>query len=372
MIEITDRYLCCGCEACAQACPAGCITMERDNEGFMYPKVNHEQCIKCGKCLRVCPELKSHDSRPPMITQAMQNLDNDVRIASSSGGVFSLLAQQTITRGGIVFGAVFSEDHTVSHSHTESIDGIAAMRGSKYMQSRIGDSFKQAREFLQQGREVLFSGTPCQIAGLMNFLGESYDNLTTASIVCHSVASPVVWCEYIRENHASDYVTDTNFRDKTHGWKHYSIRIGKIKQPHVDNHYMHVFLERMSIRPSCSQCPAKSGKSGADIILGDLWGIENIAPEMDDDNGTTLAIAYSTKGAHALQQLQATKCTIDYHEALKHNPSLEHSVSENSNRNFFFWTFRHFGFNRAYRASISQSLWARISRRLFRAAISKD
>lgn len=193
MIEIRDKRDCCGCNACVQKCPRQCIEQFEDAEGFVYPRVDKARCIGCGLCEKVCPVIDQNPESKPLQVLAGWNGNEEIRMQSSSGGVFTLLAEQIIGRGGVVFGARFNENWEVVHGYTESMDGLAAFRGSKYVQSRIGEAFRQAGAFLQQGREVLFTGTPCQIAGLHRFLGKEYGNLFTIDIVCHGVPSPGVW-----------------------------------------------------------------------------------------------------------------------------------------------------------------------------------
>lgn len=199
MIRIDRPTDCCGCEACAQRCPKQCIAMHADAEGFLYPRINTAACIDCGLCEQVCPVLRPAAPRTPTAVYAAKNPDERIRMESSSGGVFTLLAERTIRAGGVVFGARFDEAWEVVHDSTETIEGLAAFRGSKYVQSRIGTSFARAEEFLKQGRQVLFTGTPCQIAGLNRFLRRSYDNLLTVDVVCHGVPSPLVWRRYLDE-----------------------------------------------------------------------------------------------------------------------------------------------------------------------------
>lgn len=192
MIEIKDKKDCCGCSACVQKCPKQCISLKEDNEGFLYPEVDKSMCINCGLCEKVCPVLHQGESRKPLKVYAAKNQDEEIRRQSSSGGIFTLLAEKTIQDGGVVFGARFDEHWEVKHDYTETIEGLAAFRGSKYVQSRMEDNYRKAEMFLKQGRKVLFSGTPCQVAGLKRFLRKYYGNLLTIDMVCHGVPSPLV------------------------------------------------------------------------------------------------------------------------------------------------------------------------------------
>ena len=177
MIDKKEKNNCCGCGACVQICPKQCISMAADNEGFLYPQVNSAICIDCGLCEKVCPVINQSAPREPLVVYAAKNNNEDIRLKSSSGGIFTLLAEKVIEEGGVVFGAKFDADWNVIHDYTETIEGLAAFRGSKYVQSIIDDNFKTAKQFLNNGRKVLFSGTPCQIAGLKKYLRKEYDNL---------------------------------------------------------------------------------------------------------------------------------------------------------------------------------------------------
>lgn len=306
MINIIDKANCCGCEACVQACPKGCISMERDTEGFLYPKANTDICIECGLCEKVCPVLKPYDV-PDSLPDSYVGMvgDEKLRGDSSSGGVFTVLATDIINKGGCVFGACFNDDWTVSHKCISNIDEIHKLRGSKYVQSRIGLSFKEAKSSLKEGKWVLFSGTPCQIAGLNHYLGKDYPTLLTVDIVCHSVPSPLVWEKYLSsllapmESRPNNEISIT-FRNKEHGWHSYGLCIHNkagviINESSWNNNYMQGFLQDLYTRPSCSSCPARQYRSHSDIMLADFWGVEKYHPEWDDNKGLSLILLKSDK-----------------------------------------------------------------------------
>ena len=177
MISIKQKKDCCGCSACVQRCPKQCISMAEDEEGFLYPHIDESKCIDCGLCEKVCPVINQENQREPLSVYAATNPDEKIRMLSSSGGLFSMLAEKTIENGGVVFGACWNDEWEVVHDYTETVLGIAKFRGSKYVQSRIGDSYRIVEKFLKDGREVLFSGTPCQVAGLKKYLCKVYENL---------------------------------------------------------------------------------------------------------------------------------------------------------------------------------------------------
>ena len=218
MIEVTDKSMCCGCSACAGVCPVQCITMTADSEGFKYPIADPNICVSCGKCEQVCPmtsvetasEKKAYAVR---VTQYEQD--------SSSGGVFSALAEKVLCEGGVVFGAAFDDGLRLQHIKVDDSSMLGHLRGSKYVQSDVGDIYRQVKDELSEGRKVLFSGTPCQVAGLHNFLGKDYPELFTVDLACHGVPSPKVWDRYVREK--GDGLLGVKFRDKSDGWRKYNI-----------------------------------------------------------------------------------------------------------------------------------------------------
>lgn len=225
MIRITDKHKCCGCSACAQACPQTCISMKKDEEGFLYPYVDEADCVDCGLCETVCPELNVQSAGAvPVSVRAARNYDEEVRMSSSSGGVFSLLAEYVMSRlGGVVFGARAAGDFSVYHTYAEFVEDLEDFRGSKYVQSSIDRSYAEAEWFLKDGREVMFSGTPCQIAGLKKFLGREYENLLCVEIVCRGVPSHKVLMQYLSENFPDVRLSEVDFRNKRSGWKKYSM-----------------------------------------------------------------------------------------------------------------------------------------------------
>lgn len=199
MLQITDKSKCCGCNACVQRCPKQCIVMYKDREGFLYPVIDTAVCIDCGLCEKVCPVLNQNNARKPLQVFAAKNKNEIQRLHSSSGGIFILLAEQTIQNGGVVFGARFDQNWEVEHCYAETIEELQPLMRSKYVQSRIANTYKEVEAFLRHGRRVLFVGTSCQIAGLHKFLRKDYDNLLTVDFICHGVPSPGVWYKYLEE-----------------------------------------------------------------------------------------------------------------------------------------------------------------------------
>lgn len=371
MIEIAQKEQCCGCSACVSVCPKHSISFLEDKEGFLYPKVDLETCIDCGLCEKVCPVINQESEREPLAVYAAKNDDESIRVKSSSGGIFTLLAEKVIDEGGVVFGARFNEKWEVIHDYTETKDGLEPFRGSKYVQSNIGESYQQTETFLKAGRKVMFTGTPCQIAGLKKFLRKDYENLFTVDFVCHGVPSPLVWRMYLEEESIRfgkdiNAVEEINFRDKSTGWKTYSISIKLSKNivssaVFTDNNYMGAFLSNLSLRPCCYQCPAKAGKSGANITIGDFWGIENVMPELDDDRGISVLVNYN-EGNSLFKALQ----TVSYGEILVANPCLVKSVIKPTKREIFFSRLTRKGFNYAVKKTFMSKFINRMIKYIYR------
>lgn len=393
MIKVRDKKDCCGCAACAQRCPQGSITLQADKEGFLYPVVNNNLCNNCGLCEKVCPVINQRQSNKPVKVLAAINNNEEIRLKSSSGGIFSLLAEQTLKAGGIVFGAAFNKNWEVEHIYIESVEELERLRGSKYVQSNINNSYKEAEYFLKKGREVLFSGTPCQIAALKLFLRKEYKNLTTIDVVCHGAPSPKVWNTYLKEISTKlikdmpdekiqsvspigetykSCIEAISFRSKITGWKKFSFLL-RLNFPNYDgkntavfaedlhkNSYMQAFLSDLILRPSCYACPAKDGKSNSDITLADLWGSHEICPELDDDRGLSLILIKNEE-----KNLPRTYYKeFNYCDVLKYNPSIEKSVAEPQKRTKFFKLIDKYGVAKTTEKCLHRSriciLWGKI------------
>lgn len=344
MIQIQDKSKCVGCYACYSCCPQNCISMEDDHEGFKYPQINLDACINCKKCERVCPgiqrQLHPHFSE---VSLAAYSKDEQIRNSSSSGGIFSVLALVVLKHGGVIFGAAFDNKFAVHHIKVSSIKDIGKLRGSKYVQSRIENTFREAKDILESGREVYFSGTPCQIDGLKNFLGKEYSNLITQDIICHGVPSPYVWNKYldsVRENLNSE-IKCVSFRDKLLGWKKYSVKVegtnGKVEMStFLDNPMMRAYLRDLCLRPSCYSCPSKGVKRSSDITLADFWNVSDFLDNFDDDRGIDLIICHSSKGLALLREAspEIVSQEIDMRAAYE-NFQMNNSSRQPANRDAF-------------------------------------
>ena len=344
MIKIDDNKDCCGCNACIIACPKQCISRTTDSEGFWYPVVDLSKCIDCSLCEKVCPELNENQESKPLECLAAINNDLEIRKNSSSGGVFFELARLTIQDGGVVFGAKFNEKWEVVHDMSKTLDYLSMFRGSKYVQSDTIKTYSQVKDYLKNNTKVLFSGTPCQIAGLKRFLRKEYEKLITVDFICHGVPSPFVWSKYLDALPLDrNKIQSISFRDKAKGWKLFSLSIqGENFHYHKklnEDLYVRGFLKDLYLRPSCYSCSAKAGKSGSDITLADFWGIQNIKPEIDDDKGVSAILLNTTKGNEYFNRANLSTYKCSYEEILKYNPSLVQSVKEPLGRVQFFEKF---------------------------------
>jgi len=319
--------------------------MIEDNEGFFYPKVDDVKCIKCGLCEKVCPIINNKERVNNTEAYACINNNEDIRNESSSGGIFTLLSESIINNGGVVFGAGFDEELDLVHSYTDKIEGLAKFRGSKYLQSKIGDTYQQTKEFLDKGIMVLFSGTPCQIDGLLSYLRKEYDNLICVDIICHGVPSPKVFKMYRTELEKKYGATTRKitFRSKEHSWRQYSVLFSFNNNTNYStkmnqNIFMRGFLQDLYLRPSCYNCKSKTLNRLSDLTIADFWGVENIVPEIDDDKGTSLVLVNSDKGKKVFQKLQGKMIMkqVDCGQAIKYNSSAIKSVNLNTKREKFF------------------------------------
>lgn len=342
--KINNKKDCMGCHACASICPKSCISMESDKEGFLYPNVDYNLCIRCKQCINVCPIINKEEVMNDPVAYSCINNDETIRLDSSSGGIFTLVAERVIARDGAVFGATFNDQFEVEHVFVETKENLEQLRGSKYVQSKIGNSYKKAKEFLDSGREVLFTGTPCQIAGLKSYLDKLYTNLSTMDIVCHGVPSPDVWHKYVefRETVAGSLAQRIAFRRKDEGWKRYSVSFlfknnTEYRQNLRNDLFMRAFLKDVCLRPACYDCKYKGLNRQSDLTLADFWGVQNILPEMDDDKGTSLIFVNSEMGQRLFNEVKDKMLyqEVDINEAVKYNSAAIKSVKYNPKRDGF-------------------------------------
>lgn len=339
--EITHKNRCTGCMACLNACPKDAIKIVQDKEGFLHPEIDKEKCTKCGLCKKICPmnqDYKCNIEDPK--AYAVINKNEEERINSSSGGFISVIAQEVLNDNGVIYGVAL-EENEAKHIRIDNKNDLYKIMGSKYLQSKIDLILREVKEDLENGKKVLFTGTPCQIEGLNSYLNKEYNNLICLAVICHGVPSPEVFKRYLEEKGNIDSV---NFRNKNSGWHKFSMKYlyedgtEEVKKYSEDT-YMKGFLKNYFLRESCYNCQARfDNKNRADIIIGDYWGIENVFPDMDDDKGVSALILNSEKAINIFEKL---KDKLIYRETniddiSKANPVLTKSVKYTKNRDLFF------------------------------------
>lgn len=391
MIDIKHPEDCCGCGACGQVCPKSCISFYEDKvEGFRYPKVNLNLCIDCHLCEKVCPVINSGHRTEPKKVLATCNPDDNTRLESSSGGVFAMLAEAVLNQGGSVFGVKMDDDcKSAKHVEISDITELPYVMGSKYIQSDTGDTFKTVRKRLKEGHKVLFSGTPCQVRGLALYLGDKLvksSNLLLVDLICHGTPSPEAWRAYLDWRARGEPVYGVNFRDKAvSGWRSFGLSLrlrpydlqpsdgsrsalpcgaphagepGVVSECHKTDLFMRSFLSNVNLRPSCYFCPSNAGRSGADITLGDFWGIP---PSPGDEKGVSQILLRTEKGADAFAALNLGNLVeYPYSVVLRANPCVAHSVAC-PDRRARFWKYYRSNFPKAVKeAAYRTTIYMRI------------
>lgn len=360
MISITDASKCCGCTACYASCPHGAITMKPDRLGFMYPETDMSKCVDCGICESVCDFVKTADAQqhlPLSISvTAARNKDASVLNSSQSGGVFSALAKSVIHEGGVVYGAAYDSDMTVSHKRSETLEGCNAFRGSKYVQSEMGDIFLQVRKDLEEGREVLFSGTPCQVAGLLAFVpAKLQSGLVTVDFICHGVPSPFVWRDYLDYMKRNGNLVSAVFRDKSAGgWKVHAESFGYDDGRQVFREtYKVLFYKNVMLRHSCAVCPYDYSRRKSDVTIADFWGVEEVLPQFDGNQGTSMIISMTEKGrdlvSAVLNELVTERADLPLDFFSRRNPNLLRPAKIYHERQMFEDVYTEKGFLHAAR-----------------------
>lgn len=335
MIEINDKSMCCGCTACYNICPVGAIRFQPDSQGFNYPIVDKSKCINCDRCVKVC-QYCSQQTVTPQIPKAYAayNQNPAERERSSSGGIFILLAKSVLEKGGAVVGASFDQRNRVCHKIITSLNDLDDILGSKYVQSDLGNIFRQIEQMLKTGTTVLFSGTGCQINGLRLYLGKDYQTLLCVDVVCLGVPSPAIWEKYLFHYFRDFSISRINFKEKSMGWHNFSLKVTGNREWTEEgrgNKYMLGYFRGYYKRPSCYNCKSKGIRRQSDITLADCWGIEKINPAMDDNQGTSAVLLHSAKGMEYWRQIsgQLVFCPINPEDLAKYNKGVSESLSPN-------------------------------------------
>lgn len=331
--------------------------MRMDAQGFLQPFVDKGKCIHCKRCEAVCPVLHPYSAREPLSVFAAKATDESVVAGSASGGAFTLLASHVIGQGGVVFGAGFKyPEAKVEHMEATSLAELEKLRGSKYSQSDMGDTFQRVKIMLESGRNVLFSGCPCQVSGLKHYLGKDYDNLLTMDLICHGVPSPLVWNDFLREYERKNGARVLKVQSRQYcSWRSYglTLRFSNGKGPcHVesnDNPFLYGFLRNFYLRDSCCHCPARHLKSGADLTVGDFWDTSSLTTIVDDNTGVSAIIVNTGKGEGAICSV-ASQMIIEkssFSTICKINPTIQSNYKKSIFSVMFFRKLKSDGFCKA-------------------------
>ena len=348
MIEQAIGCNCTGCSACVNICPVGAISFAENDYGFAYPKVDDSKCINCKKCLKTCPSLNplKNQNGPNLDVYAAWNRDETIRLESTSGGVFSALAEAVLHRGGYVAGAEYDEQFRIRHTLIHSSGEIKKQRQSKYAQSDLGTIFREIKTLLNRGELVLFCGTPCQSAGLQKYLAREYDNLLCCDFICRGVISPKVYHKFLEDMRPDPgtRLQKVHFKNKDYGWNRFSTKLlfsdgNTYQKERNEDYYMRGYLRHnLYLRDCCYRCDYKTLPRVSDISLGDFWGIGSYDASLDNEKGTSVVIINSKKGEMLLSWAQdllvLSKRTLD--EVLAGNSCLLTSAAPGEFREFFF------------------------------------
>lgn len=361
VVDEMKKEHCCGCASCANACPKGAIAMVQDQEGFFYPEVDEDLCVHCGLCVKKCPVLCSQPENDIVDTCWAQWSEPETRSASSSGGMFSELARYVLKKGGVVFGAAYGENFSVRHVSADTEEGLAVMRGSKYVQGQTGDSYAQVKKLLGEGRYVLYSGCPCQVAGLYAFLGGSDDDhLLTVDLICHGTPSPALFQRYLEEDYGIENVSDVRFRDKSaFGWStHMNVYLkdGTVRREVCSRDpYYRMFLPCLAMRPFCSRCKFTRLPRVADFSIGDWWGIEKYEKSLNDGAGTSLVLVNNARAEKIWEEISPSFDRIQkfpLQQARPRNYTIDRPFRAHAARDRFFHLLEFQPYDKAVRYAL--------------------
>ena len=340
--RLADRGRCTGCSACANICAKDAIRMERDAEGFAYPTVDGAVCVRCGRCSGVCPLLRTREEKPMPAVYAAWNRDEKIRKDSTSGGVFSVLAEDVLEEGGVVYGAALDGKQHLRHIACFRKEDLWRLRGAKYVQSDLGETFREIKKHLES-RPVLFSGTPCQVDGLYRYLGRRPENLVTCDLVCHGVPSPAVWEDMARsiERQKKKTLQAVRFRNKVEGWKnsHFTTVYddGTVDTaPLMRTEFGRAFGRALFLRPSCHCCAYTNLNRPGDFTLGDFWGLQPEELAEQQEKGVSLLLVNTPHGSHMFDRLPLNRQPFPVERAVAGNPRLATPIPRSADRAAFF------------------------------------
>ena len=389
MIEIKNstKSTCCGCTACVNICPKKAITMQEDEEGFLYPKVDKKKCINCGLCEKTCPIKNKLDSRNEICeAYAIRCKDEKVLKESTSGGFFTPIANYVIENGGVVYGVGFGKDFRVEHKRATKKIEVAEFRGSKYVQSYLGSTFQNVKKDLLSNKLVLFSGTPCQVEGLLKYLMKKYNNLITIDLICHGTPSPKMWLYYTKEleDKYKSKIKKIIIRNKTYGYHSGTMFVEfKNKKKYYGSRridpYLRSFFGELSSRPSCFDCKFKTKKHNSDFTIYDCWSFSKMIKEIpDDDKGYTNIMVNTSSGKKLLDITKEHYIyyKVDVDEQIKNDGIyVEKSIIPHKKRNEFYNELYNLGISnngkKFFKISITDRLLERSKGFLYKTGLLK-
>ena len=366
MINLSDKSDCCGCSACYSICSHHAVEFSTDQEGFFYPKFNKNLCVECGLCEKVCPVIH-YETEPktgnPVIYSAV-NTNEKQYMESSSGGIFILLCEYIISKGGIVCGVIYDKNFIVKHSFAKTLDECRAFQGSKYVQSDVREIYPKIKSLLKENVLILFSGTPCQVAGLKLFLRKSYDNLYTVDLICHGVPSPKIFQDYLEFVKGKKLISHINMKSKSNK-KGTAIRIdftnGKyIRQTLKTDLWNKLYFNHYIVRPSCHDCQFTHYNRVGDITIGDSWGINKYYPNFYSDKMTSLLLVNNSKGNFLYEKISERMDKIEITKEESWQPQLQYPMDESIERENFWKDYIKYGFYYIVKKYIGYTFFERI------------
>ncbi len=353
MVEICEKQKCVGCGVCYNKCNKNAITMVENEEGFKYPVIDNEKCVDCGICTKICPINNDFEVKKSFEVFAVKNKDYESRLKSRSGGLFPLICNIAFNKNGVVYGAGFDNELNVKHIRIENIEDVDNLRGSKYVNSDINNCYTQAKMDLENGKFVVFSGTPCQIAGLRACLNyKEYENLVTVDLVCHGVPSHKIYKDYINfiKSKYNKMPNKFLFRDKFYGWDTHIETFIFGKKRVSSELYRNLFYSDLALRNSCYNCKFTNTNRISDITLGDYWGVEVLYPKFNDNKGVSQILINTTKGKKVFEKcldkmdyIRTEEEDINY--VLERQPCLRQPTAMPLGREEFWRKYNELGFN---------------------------
>lgn len=366
-ISCVDKEKCFGCLECVQICPKKCISYTEDAQGLVYPYIQQEQCIDCGICYKKCP-TNIEEKNSVLEFKAVKNFDN-IRMKSASGGMFTMISDYVLEQNGVVYGAAFDDDLSLTHIRVENKRHRDKCCGSKYVQSKILDMFPLIEQDLNNKRQVLFSGTPCQVAAVKSYFGKN-DFLLLVDIICHGVIGKKVFDSFltsVKKRNGSKIKT-ISFRDKRKGWSSQQwnavLENGKELEDKELSSYKTLYYSHCAHRESCFTCKYASLNRPGDITLGDYWGIDEYYPEFNDEKGVSLVLVNTEKGKSVVEQLRIEDRSIVCTKNQCLQPQLQEPVHNHPKRKNFQVLYKVLGYNMAVKMCCKENILKRMARKV--------